>query len=79
MLKRFARWLLKEEIKKLEDEVESCRSELKDSVNDYIRLSRSCRDEIGETKARLDASMKETGIGKLGKFQTCTVPESQNS
>ena len=59
MLKRFARWLLKEEIKKLEDEVESCRSELKDSVNDYIRLSRSCRDEIGETKARLDASMKE--------------------
>lgn len=24
-------------------------------------------------------SMKETAISKLGKFQTCTVPESQNT
>ena len=24
-------------------------------------------------------SMKETVISKLGKFQTCTVPESQNT
>jgi hypothetical protein len=29
----------------------------------------------------LDASgfMKETAISKLGEFQTCTVPESQNT
>ncbi len=24
-------------------------------------------------------SMKETAISKLGKFQTCTAPESQNT
>lgn len=59
MLKRFARWLLKEEIKKLEDEVESYRSKWKDSADDYIRLSRNYTDELRQAKARLDASMKE--------------------
>ena len=59
MLKRFARWLLKEEMKELKDEAESYRSKWKDSVDDYVRLSRSLTDEIGQIKVKLVASMKE--------------------
>jgi hypothetical protein len=50
---------LKEEIKKIEDEAEFYRSKWKDSVDDYVRLSRSLTDKIGQIEVKLVASMKE--------------------